>query len=86
MPLTLLYGMTKARVHVRAHNIIFGEIKGSSGVLCSLYCGENNSFSTEHLERLLLLKGHAVVQFVEALRYKSEGRGSITDDFIGILR
>jgi hypothetical protein len=48
-----------------------------------LYCGENYSFSTEPLKCLLILKGHAVAQFVEALPYKSEGRSSIPDDFIG---
>jgi hypothetical protein len=29
--------------------------------------------------------GHAVAQFVEALRYKPEGRGLIPDGFTGIF-
>jgi hypothetical protein len=32
-----------------------------------------------------LFRGHAVAQLVEALRYKSEGRGSIPDGVIGIF-
>jgi hypothetical protein len=31
------------------------------------------------------MRGHAVAQLVEALRYKSEGRGFVPDGVIGIF-
>jgi len=42
-------------------------------------------FCEHYLNKVLFCVGHAVAQMVEALRYKSGGRGSIPDGDIGIF-